>query len=133
MLINIISMHQLQEIFKALSDETRFRILKLLGEREVCVCEMMQVLEMPQSTISRHMNILKRAGLVMGRREGKWVHYSLQPAAFNPYAGSVLELIKGLLEDNDTVRKDKEALKKAVRVCSVPRISSPSQNSSGLR
>lgn len=109
-------MHHLQEIFKALSDETRLRILKLLEEREICVCELMQVLGMPQSTISRHMNVLRRAGLVIGRRDGKWVHYRLCPADFNPYASSVLELLKGLLRDHPLVRRDKEALKRAVRL-----------------
>jgi len=109
-------MHQLQEIFKALSDETRLRILKLLEEGESCVCELMQVLEMPQSTISRHMNVLRRAGLVKGRRDGKWVHYRLSPADFNPYAPSVLELLKGLLGDHPVVRQDREALKRAVRL-----------------
>lgn len=123
-------MHQLQEIFKALSDQTRVRILKLLGEEEICVCELMQVFEMPESTISRHMNILKRAGLVSGRRQGKWVHYSLHAAAFNPYAGSVLGLINDLLEDNEIVKKDRESLKRAVKMCSVPRDSSQSKDSS---
>ncbi|RLB04300.1 MAG: ArsR family transcriptional regulator [Deltaproteobacteria bacterium] len=120
-------MYQLQEIFKALSDETRLRILKLLEEGEVCVCELMQVLEMPQSTISRHMNILKRAGLVRGRRKGKWVHYRLQAADFNPYARPLLELIDGLLEDNEAVKRDREALKRAVKMSLVPRGSSPSK------
>jgi len=110
-------MHQLQEIFKALSDETRLRILKLLEEREICVCELMQVLEMPQSTISRHMNVLRRAGLVKGRRNGKWVHYRLHAAEFNPYASAVLKLLKGILTEHPTVIRDREALKRAVRFC----------------
>ena len=109
-------MHQLQEIFKALSDETRLRILKLLEEREICVCELIQVLEMPQSTISRHMNVLRRAGLVKGRRDGKWVHYRLYPAEFNPFASSVLNFLHGVLGEHPTVLRDREALKRAVRL-----------------
>lgn len=113
--------YHLREIFKALSDETRLRILKLLEEREICVCELMQVLGMPQSTISRHMNVLRRAGLVKGRRDGKWVHYRLSPAEFNPYAPLVLEFLKGILEDHPLVKRDREGLKRAVRLsgCSV--------------
>ena len=109
-------MHHLQEIFKALSDETRLRILKLLEEREICVCELMQVLGMPQSTISRHMNVLRRAGLVRGRRDGKWVHYRLHAAEFNPFASSVLDFLRGILGEHPTVLRDREALKRAVRL-----------------
>lgn len=104
-------MYQLKEIFKALADETRLRILKLLQEGEVCVCELMEVLGMPQSTVSRHMSVLRRAGLVQGRREGKWVHYRLEPS-FNPHAPKVIGLIKELLEDDPIVKGDREALRK---------------------
>ena len=106
----------MQEIFKALSDETRLRIMKLLEEREICVCELMQVLEMPQSTVSRHMNVLRRAGLVRGRRNGKWVHYRLQAADFNPYASAILGLLRGILSQDPMVIRDREALKRAVRL-----------------
>jgi len=108
--------HYLRETFKALSDETRLRILKLLQYREICVCELMQVFGMPQSTLSRHMNILRRAGLVKGRRRGKWVYWRLEPADFNPYAPKVIEFLKGLLENDPRIRADKEALEHAVKM-----------------
>jgi len=69
---------QTAEVFKALADETRLRILKLLLEvgEEVCVCELVAALGLPQYRVSRHLNILKRAGLLEGRRSGTWVYYS---------------------------------------------------------
>ncbi len=63
--------------FKALADETRLRILKLLGVREMCVCEVMVALGLTQPTASHHLGILEIAGLVKNRKEGKWVFYSI--------------------------------------------------------
>lgn len=68
------------KIFKALSDETRLRILALLQQGELCVCDLMAVLELPQSTVSRHLATLRHAGLVDDRRRGVWMFYSLAPA-----------------------------------------------------
>ncbi len=64
-------------LFKALADETRLRILKLLEVREMCVCEVMVALGLTQPTASHHLGILENAGLVRNRKEGKWVFYSL--------------------------------------------------------
>ncbi|MBI5374745.1 MAG: winged helix-turn-helix transcriptional regulator [Candidatus Schekmanbacteria bacterium] len=64
-------------ILKALSEETRLRIMNLVIDGEICVCDIMTVLNMPQSTVSRHIAYLKNAGLVRGRRQGTWMHYSI--------------------------------------------------------
>ena len=64
-------------IFKALADETRLRILTLLLEGELCVCDLMAVLQLPQSTVSRHLAYLKNSGWVDDRREGIWMFYSI--------------------------------------------------------
>lgn len=66
------------EIFKALADETRLRIMRLLTitDRQVCVCEIVDALELPQYQVSKHLNILKNAKLVDGERRGTWVYYS---------------------------------------------------------
>lgn len=77
------------EIFKAISDPTRLKILYLLQDGELCVCEIIAVLEKPQSTISHHLNVLKKAGFIQGRKEGLWIHYQLT----NP---NLLELIDNL-------------------------------------
>ena len=63
--------------FKALADETRLRILKLLEVREMCVCEVMVALNLTQPTASHHLGILENVGLVKDRKEGKWVFYSI--------------------------------------------------------
>jgi len=68
-------------IFAACADSTRLRILFLLAARELCVCELVQVLQMPQGKVSRHLLVLRSAGLVYARREGTWMHYSLAPGA----------------------------------------------------
>lgn len=65
--------------FKALGEETRLKMLGLLEERELCVCDVMEVLELAQSTASRHLGYLKNSGWVTGRREGKWMYYRLHP------------------------------------------------------
>ena len=70
-------MKELLSVFKALSDETRLRIVKLLENGELCVCHIVAAVDMSQSKISFHLRILKEAGLVKDRREGKWMHYRL--------------------------------------------------------
>jgi len=64
-------------LFKALSDETRLRILKLLEHGELCVCDIVAALQMSQPKVSFHLAALKEAGLIRDRREGKWIHYSI--------------------------------------------------------
>ena len=64
-------------IFKALSDETRLRILALLLDGELCVCEIIAALDLPQSTISRHLAYLRNSGWVSDRRQGVWMYYRL--------------------------------------------------------
>ena len=69
------------QLFKSLADETRLRILHLLCRQELCVCQIVEVLEIGQSKASRHLATLRHTGLVTDRREGLWMHYSLtQPS-----------------------------------------------------
>ena len=70
-------MNELVTIFKALSDETRLRIIKLLEEGELCVCDITAALDMVQPKVSFHLSALKEAGLIKDRKTGKWIHYSL--------------------------------------------------------
>lgn len=69
------------KVFKAVSDITRLRILKLLTEGELCVCEIMLALKKPQSSISHNLSILEDAGLIKERKDGKWCHYRLSDGA----------------------------------------------------
>lgn len=109
-------MNKLASIFKALSDPTRLRIMKVLESRELCVCELMQVLDMSQPRISRHLGILKSAELVNDRREGKWVFYSLRNGADHDKAMIMLRSLASVENDNPVVRQDREELSKAVRL-----------------
>ena len=68
-----------ETLFSALADETRLRILHLIGDREVCVCFFVESLDEPQPKVSRHLAYLRRTGLVAARREGKWMHYRIAP------------------------------------------------------
>lgn len=69
------------KFFKALADETRLRILALLLEGELCVCELIAALELPQSTVSRHLATLRNSGWVTDRRQGVWMYYRLNDGA----------------------------------------------------
>ncbi len=71
-------LEKLNQVFKALSDETRLRIVNLLSLDELCVCDIMAVLNISQPKASRHLAYLKYSGLVESRREGLWMHYSLK-------------------------------------------------------
>lgn len=77
------------DILKAISDPTRLKILYLLQDGELCVCEIIMALEKPQSTISHHLNVLKNARFIKGRKDGVWIHYQL----VNP---KIVDLIEDL-------------------------------------
>ena len=70
------------ELFHALSDETRLEIIELLRKGERCVCELTDTLDAAQSRLSFHLRVLKDAGVVRDRKDGRWVHYELVPEAF---------------------------------------------------
>jgi len=79
--------------FKALADPIRLRIVHLLTQQdELCVCHFMQVFDLPQSSISRHLSTLRNAGLVIGRRDKLWVHYRLGIDNQSPYANIIHEI-----------------------------------------
>ena len=80
---------ELLELFKALGDETRLAIVQMLLGKELCVCDVLDAFDMSQPTISHHLKILRQAGVVQDERQGKWIYYSLNPAAFKLLAGVV--------------------------------------------
>ena len=79
-------------VFKALGDERRLQILRLLATGEKCACVLIDALDMPQSTLSYHMKILCGSGLVTGREQGKWTHYKLDQEAFARAAATLRAL-----------------------------------------
>jgi DNA-binding transcriptional ArsR family regulator len=95
-------------VMKSVADPTRVRILKALEAGEMCVCQLIAILEFNQSTVSKHLFLLKMAGLVKERREGKWVHYSLDGSGDSPYARKILQILKGWLNDAPVIEKDRK-------------------------
>lgn len=70
-------MTNITNMLKALSDETRLRIINILYEKELCVCDIMEILKMNQTKVSRHLSYLKNADLVIDRKQAQWAYYSL--------------------------------------------------------
>ena len=92
-------LHDYSQLFKALAEETRLKMIGVLEDRELCVCDFMEVLDLVQSTASRHLAYLKHSGWVVGRREGKWMYYRLHPnATIDPLQRAIIDEISGLTE-----------------------------------
>lgn len=109
-------MRDLVKIFKALSDETRLRILNLLLERECCVCEVMQVLDISQSRASRNLSTLYDAGLLKLRRVGLWALYSIDREGLAGHYKDIVEAVRKGLENNPMAARDRERLKGTQRL-----------------
>ena len=86
------------ELFHALSDETRLEIIELLRNGERCVCELTDTLDAAQSRLSFHLRVLKDAGIVRDRKDGRWVHYELDPEAFDEMEALVATMKPRVLE-----------------------------------
>jgi ArsR family transcriptional regulator, arsenate/arsenite/antimonite-responsive transcriptional repressor len=87
----------LPRFFQALGDTTRLRLLNLMGDHEVCVCYLVEILSAPQPRISRHLAYLRNAGIVAARREGKWMHYRI---VMPPHPGAAQVLRQTLISLN---------------------------------
>jgi ArsR family transcriptional regulator, arsenate/arsenite/antimonite-responsive transcriptional repressor len=105
--------HELADMYGALADATRLRILGLLADGEVCVCHIHDALRLPQPTVSRHLAYLRRAGLVHTRREGLWVHYRLADVA-DPSARAALSAAIHAIGHAPATRTDQERLESRV-------------------
>jgi ArsR family transcriptional regulator len=110
------SLFDLPRFFQALADETRLRILNLMGDQELCVCYFVEVIGCPQPKISRHLAYLRRAGIVSVRRDGKWMHYRI---AIPPHEGAAEILRQTLmsLKTEKTMQTDRLRL---TRACCAP-------------
>jgi len=102
----------LEQLFRALADPTRLRIINLVAEQEVCVCYFTEVIAAPQPKISRHLAYLRRAGIVGARREGKWMHYRLLIPR-EAHAGSILESALEALRQDKDMQRDRARLQRA--------------------
>jgi ArsR family transcriptional regulator len=108
-------MGDLIKALKALSDETRLRIIKILLERECCVCEIMQALDISQSRASRNLGILQDAGFLKARRDGLWIVYSVDWQTTNHHAISLARLLGESPLNDEVLAQDVERLKHATR------------------
>ncbi len=112
-------MENITKIYKALSDPNRIRILKILEHGEKCVCKIPDTLGLANSTVSKHLSILRDAGFIQGRKEGKWVHYSLVKKSDNPTVNCQLVHLKGILNDDELVMADRVKCGCAVEYCDI--------------
>ncbi len=110
------SQFDLERFFQAFGDETRLRILNLMGDQELCVCYFVEVIGCPQPKISRHLAYLRRAGVVSVRRDGKWMHYRI---TMPPHEGAaeILQQTLTTLKNEKMMQADRFRL---ARACCAP-------------
>lgn len=101
-------------LFRALGDPTRLRLLALLARGEVCVCDLVASLRVPQPTASRHLAALRRAGLVTVRKQGLWSYYAIAPAE-GPVHERLLECLAACAGSAQELAKDRERLEKVTK------------------
>ena len=104
-------MRKLAKTFQALSDTNRIRILKMLEIRPLCVCEITEVLKLANSTVSKHLSILRDAEFILDKKEGKWVNYFLNDSKNNAYVIKLLPLISSWLPDDGVLSDDRRKVK----------------------
>lgn len=116
--------NDLVDLFQALGDRTRLRLLHLMTEGEICVCYFVEVLGESQPKISRHLAYLRRVGIVAARREGKWMHYRIVRPA-DPYVARVLDCALDAVREDRQMQRDRAALERA---CCAIRLPAPLQD-----
>jgi ArsR family transcriptional regulator len=104
---------QLEKIFKALGDRNRLRIVNMLSQKPMCVCEITYVLKLSQSTVSGHLRVLKEAELVADKKEGLWVEYHLNRGS--AASARILELVNQSLREDPLAAGERESALKANR------------------
>ena len=98
------------KVMKALSDSNRVKMVKMLQNRPLCVCEIKEALGVAQSTASKHLKILEDAGLIRGFKDGLWVNYSLSDGSDSPFAASMIGNLKHWLDNEPEIRELNEIL-----------------------
>ncbi len=106
---------------KALADLQRVRILMMLGPGELCVCQILEVLALAPSTVSKHLSILSAAGLVDSRKEGRWMYYRLPEGASGVFVRPVLKWLRQTLAGDATIEQDTKKLRN-VKACDPERL-----------
>lgn len=103
-------------IAKALADETRLRALMLLADGPLCLCQIVEILGLAPSTISKHMSILQQAGLVTGRKKGRWMHFAWSNGDNSPQARQALDWMNGTLRDDEQIGRDRQRLQEVLAI-----------------
>jgi ArsR family transcriptional regulator len=92
-------------VMKALSDKNRVKIIKMLQQRAMCVCEIQEALQISQPTVSKHMKILEKSSFVYSKNEGLWVNYHLDDGKDSPYVASILGNLRHWFEADSSIVK----------------------------
>jgi DNA-binding transcriptional ArsR family regulator len=108
------AMRAMLRVTKALADLQRVRILMMLQPGELCVCQIVEVLALAPSTVSKHLSILAGSGLVDSRKEGRWMYYRLPEGTAGAFVQPVLKWLAGALGEDETIREDATRLKAVV-------------------
>ena len=104
-------MKELVKVFKALADKNRLRILKMLQCKKMCVCELSAALGITRPSVSRHLSLMKDAGLVQDERNGQWIDYSLCTDTINEYASVIQAHLNDWINDDPAVKHDVKKIK----------------------
>src|SRR2546421_3912537 len=113
------SKYNLETLFSALADRTRLRLINLLGDSEVCVCFLVEILKTSQPKISRHLAYLRQARVVVARREGKWMHYRLSEPP-DEHAAHIFREVRTSLSEHPEFQRDSEKLGKVCCATTLP-------------
>jgi ArsR family transcriptional regulator len=103
------------KVMKAVSDSNRVKILKMLQQKTMCVCELREALQLAQPTVSKHLKLLEDAGLVGSSKDGIWVNYNLADGAKSPYVATTLGNLKHWLDDDSEISQLIEKLPSIMR------------------
>lgn len=109
-------MRELLAITKALADENRLRAIGLLRDREICLCQIVEVLDLASSSVSRHMAILQQARLVESRKQGRWAYFRLAEDEAPRPVHEVLEIILASLSSDKQAKADQKSLKAVLKI-----------------
>ncbi len=108
------AMQSTLRVTKALADLQRVRILMMLQPGELCVCQIMEVLGLAPSTVSKHLSILSTAGLVDSRKEGRWMYFRLPEGSAGAFTRPVLKWLGATLGNDETIKRDTKKLRTVV-------------------
>ncbi len=108
-------MREFMNLTKALADPTRVRVLLALREQELCACQITELFGLAPSTMSKHFYLLRQAGLVDSRKDGRWIYYALPGKAASAAVREALDWVRRSLEDDPCVRQDQKNLRKILK------------------